>query len=163
MIEWASRASRSSSVKSDPPSPAVRIFEDWWLNEPKAPMHPAPTSFQRWPWACAQSSTTARSCAEAISMIRSMSAIWCPRCTGMIARVRGVTAASTASGSIVQVASVTSTNTGSAPAAIGAYAVALNVSAGTITSSPHPIPSAFSATSIVTVPFDIKIPWRAPW
>ena len=31
----------------------------------------------------------------------------------------------------------------SAPAAIGAYAVALNVSAGTITSSPQPMPSAF--------------------
>ena len=81
----------------------------------------------------------------------------------MIARVRGVIAASTASGSIVHVAGVTSTNTGSAPAAIGAYAVALNVRAGTITSSPQPMPSALSATSIVTVPFDIKIPWRAPW
>ena len=42
MIEWASRASRSSFVSSDPPSPAVMIFEDWWLNEPKSPMHPAP-------------------------------------------------------------------------------------------------------------------------
>jgi len=30
--------------------------------------------------------------------------------------------------------------------------VAANVSAGTITSSPHPMSSAFSATSMVTVP-----------
>src|SRR5436190_1332803 len=81
----------------------------------------------------------------------------------MIARVRGVIAASTRSGSIVHVSRVTSTITGSAPAAIGAYTVAANVSAGTITSSPHPIPSALSATSIVTVPFAIRIPWRAPW
>ena len=58
---------------------------------------------------------------------------------------------------------VTSTNTGSAPAAIGAYAVAANVSAGTMTSSPQPMPSAFSATSIVTVPFAIRTPCFAPW
>ena len=32
-----------------------------------------------------------------------------------------------------------------------------------MTSSPHPMPSAFRATSIVTVPFIIKMPWRAPW
>ena len=63
---------------------------------------------------------TASPCLPAISMIRSMSAIWWPRCTGMIARVRSVIAASTRSGSIVQVSGVTSTNTGIAPAAIGA-------------------------------------------
>ena len=52
--------------------------------------------------------------------------------------------------------------TGRAPAAIGAYAVAANVSAGMITSSPHPIPSAFSATSIVMVPFAMRMPCVAP-
>jgi hypothetical protein len=41
--------------------------------------------------------------------------------------------------------------------------VAANVSAGTITSSPQPIPSAFSATSIVTVPLTITMPCAAPW
>ena len=81
----------------------------------------------------------------------------------MIARVRSVIAASTSSGSIVQVSGVTSTMTGSAPAAIGAYAVAAKVSAGTITSSPHPIPSALQATSIVIVPFTIRTPCAAPW
>ena len=81
----------------------------------------------------------------------------------MIARVRSVIADSTRSGSIVHVRGSTSTITGSAPAAIGAYAVAANVSAGTMTSSPQPMPSALSATSIVTVPFAIKIPCRAPW
>ena len=81
----------------------------------------------------------------------------------MIALVVGVMAASTRSGSMHQVSGETSTMTGSAPAAIGAYAVAANVSAGMMTSSPHPIPSAFSATSIVMVPFDIRMPWAAPW
>ena len=58
---------------------------------------------------------------------------------------------------------VTSTITGSAPAAIGAYAVAANVSAGTMTSSPQPMSSALQATSIVTVPFIISTPCGAPW
>jgi hypothetical protein len=141
----------------------VRIFEDWWLNEPNWPMQPAPLPPHIWPWACAQSSITARPCRSAIAAMRSMSAIWWPRCTGMIALVFGVIAASTRSGSIVHVSGVTSTMTGSAPAAIGAYAVAAKVRAGTITSSPQPIPSALTATSIVTVPFTIRIPCRAPW
>ena len=81
----------------------------------------------------------------------------------MIALVFGVMAASTWSGSMHHVSGVTSTMTGSAPAAIGAYAVAANVSAGMITSSPQPMPSAFSATSIVIVPFDIRTPCFAPW
>jgi hypothetical protein len=75
MIECARRASVSSLVRSVPPSPLVRIFDDWWLNEPKSPMHPAPWSFQRWPCAWAQSSITARSWRRAMSMMRSMSAI----------------------------------------------------------------------------------------
>ncbi len=81
----------------------------------------------------------------------------------MIARVAGVIAASTRSGSIVQRSGSTSTNTGSAPAATAAYGVAEKVSAGMITSSPQPMPSAFSATSMVIVPFAITIPCAAPW
>ena len=81
----------------------------------------------------------------------------------MIARVRGVTAASTRSGSIVQRSGSTSTKTGSAPAAIAAYGVAANVRAGMITSSPQPTSSAFSATSIVMVPLAMTMPWLAPW
>jgi len=81
----------------------------------------------------------------------------------MIARVRGVTAASTWPGSMVSVPGTTSQNTGSAPAAIAAYGVAEKVSAGTITSSPPPIPRALSATSMVTVPLDITTPCLDPW
>ena len=50
--------------------------------------------------------------AAAISMIGSMSAIRPCRCTGMIALVRGVIAASISAGSIVQVTGSTSTKTG---------------------------------------------------
>ena len=92
-----------------------------------------------------------------------MSAIWWPRCTGMMARVREVTAASTWSGSTVRVPARTSQNTGSAPAAMAAYGVAAKVSAGTITSSPQPIPRALRATSMVTVPLAITTPCREPW
>ena len=101
--EWARRASPASSVSRLPPSPAVRSLVDWWLKEPNSPNDPAPRSRQRWPWACAQSSTRASPWRRAISVRRSMSAIWWPRCTGMMARVRAVTAASTWSGSTVRV------------------------------------------------------------
>ena len=46
---------------------------------------------------------------------------------------------------------------------MAAYGVAANVSAGMMTSSPQPTPSAFSATSIVTVPLAMTMPWAAPW
>ena len=149
-------------VSSVPPSPAVRLFEDWWLNEPKSPIvrHPGRATAAR-----GRARRPPRPPARggpATSMTRSMSAIWWPRCTGRIARVRGVIAASTWSGSIVHLSASTSTNTGSAPAATAAYGVAANVSAGTITSSPQPMPSALSATSMVTVPLAITTPCRRP-
>lgn len=80
----------------------------------------------------------------------------------MIALVRLVIAASTASGSRVSVSPDTSTNTGTAPAATVAVAVAMNVTAGMITSSPQPISRERSATSSVTVPLHIVIPWVEP-
>ena len=87
-----------------------------------------------------------------MAMIASISAIWAPRWTGMIARVRVVMAASIFAGSMQYVSGSTSTITGTAPAAIGAEAVAWNVYAGTMTSSPHPMFAARNATSIVMVP-----------
>ena len=81
----------------------------------------------------------------------------------MMARVRGVTAASTWSGSMVRVPGRTSTKTGSAPAAMAAYGVAAKVRAGTMTSSPQPIPRALRATSMVTVPLTMTTPCRDPW
>jgi len=56
-----------------------------------------------------------------------------------------------------------STITGMAPAAIGAAAVAWKVYAGTITSSPQPMPAARSAISSVTVPLAAMIAYSPPW
>ena len=50
------------------------------------------------------------------------------------------------------VAGSTSANTGAAPTATTAWAVAVNVSAGTITSSPGPMPAAASAIRRAAVP-----------
>ena len=60
----------------------------------------------------------------------------------MIARVRSVTAAAQAPRSIAAVSTSTSTGTGAAPTAHTADAVGTAVKAGTITSSPGPMPSA---------------------
>ena len=67
----------------------------------------------------------------------------CPkRCTGTIAFVRWVIAASTAAGSMLAVSGSTSASTGVAPVWETASAVAMKVLAGTMTSSPGPIPAA---------------------
>ena len=62
------------------------------------------------------------------------------RCTGTIARVRGVIAASTACGSMFIVRRSTSTNTGRAPQCSTTFAVAGNVRGEVITSSPGATP-----------------------
>jgi hypothetical protein len=69
------------------------------------------------------------------------------KCTGMMARVRGVMAASTASRSMLRESSPTSTNTGRAPTRTITFAVATKLIAGVMTSSPAPIPQASSAIS----------------
>ena len=81
--------------------------------------------------------------AQAAPLVRSRRRASCrpaspAKCTGMIARVRGVMAASSACGSMLRVSSSTSTNTGFAPTRITTLALAANVIAGTITSSPGP-------------------------
>ena len=58
------------------------------------------------------------------------------KCTGMMARVRGVIAASTCSRSMLRESSPTSTNTGRAPTRMMTLAVATKLSAGVMTSSP---------------------------
>ena len=72
----------------------------------------------------------------------------------MIARVRGVTAASMRAGVDqvgVVVDAVDEDRRGARPAT--AAAVAMKVFAGRMTSSPAPMPSARSAISIASVPF----------
>src|SRR4051794_997579 len=75
------------------------------------------------------------------------------RWTGMIAFVRSVTRAATSSGSRFIVAGSTSANTGVAPIRAIASAVAKNVNAGQITSSPAPMPRASSTSTSASVPF----------
>ena len=78
----------------------------------------------------------------------------CPnRWTGTIPTVRDVTAASTAAGSTRWSAGSTSASTGRAPHHSIASAVAVNVLAAVMTSSPGLTPSALSATKIASVPF----------
>jgi hypothetical protein len=66
--------------------------------------------------------------------------------------VRGVTAASAAAGSIRYVAGSQSTSTTRAPIRATASAVAMNVFAGRIASSPGPTPTARNASSSASVP-----------
>ena len=56
----------------------------------------------------------------------------------------------------------TSANTGVAPAVTMVEADARNVRGVVTTSSPGPMPSAFSARSSATVPFISAIAWRLP-
>jgi hypothetical protein len=91
-----------------------------------------------------------------------MGAAWPYRCTGMMARVRGVRADSTLAGSSSSASSSTSAKTIFAPARRTASAVAMKVFAGTTTSSPCPIPSARRATSSASVPLAAPTTWRAP-
>src|SRR6266480_137431 len=94
--------------------------------------------------------------------IPSMSAGRPWRCTGTIACVRGVTRLAASETSMLYVAGSTSANTGVAPACRTAWAVAMNPSAGTITSSPGPTPAAASATWSAEVPLFVARQKRAP-
>ena len=87
----------------------------------------------------------------------------CPyRCTGRMARVRGVMAASRRAGSMVQVRGSTSTNTGVAPTALIASAVAMKVLGTVITSSPSPTPMARRISPRASVPLPTPMAWRTP-
>ena len=72
----------------------------------------------------------------------------------MIARVRGVIAASAASGLMLNVSGSMSTSTGVAPSRATQPAVAKNEYVLVTTSSPGPMSSAMSAASTASVPDD---------
>src|SRR5215831_19089425 len=92
--------------------------------------------------ACAQSSTTARRWWHAISISASIRH-GCPaKCTGMMARVRGVRRASSCFTSRFSVRGSTSVNTGVAPTWTITLAVAGKVMGEVMTSSPGPMPRA---------------------
>ena len=108
-----------------------------------------PPWWPRWAWAASSSTSSPRSihvamCAGATT--------WPKRCTGTTALVRGVSTGSTVSGVSSNVSGSTSAMTGVAPAWTTASAVAMNVIAGTTTSSPWPTPSARNAIARASVP-----------
>ena len=80
----------------------------------------------------------------------------------MIARVRGVIAASMAAGSSVSRAGSMSANTGVAPAITIARALKAAESGAVITSSPAPMPSARSVSASASVPVPTPTANRAP-
>ena len=73
------------------------------------------------------------------------------QCVGMIARVRGVIAASTAARSMLRVTRSQSTNTGFAPTLTIMLRTVKKLCAEVITSSPGPMPQSCSATSTAAV------------
>src|SRR5579863_6887157 len=102
-------------------------------------------------------------CSREISISEFISAMGPPKCTGIIAFVRGPIASFTRRGSMLNVSRSISTNTGVAPTRETAVAVAMNEIAGTITSSPLPIPRVSRAISSVSVPFIAARPNLQCW
>ena len=134
-------AMASSSVTSMPPSPVVRILRGW--NE-KTPLRAAAAtgrSLYVEPIAHAASSITTMSADAHTLAMASTSAGMPPWCTTITARVLGVMTAATDSGVRFWVTTSTSAKTGVAPTYRAAFAVAMNESDGTMTSSPAPTPS----------------------
>lgn len=82
--------------------------------------------------------------------------------TSMIARVRGVIAASTPSAVMFQVAGSQSTPTGTRPARTRAAAQLMIVKVGMTTSEPFSSPSAWTAMSSATEPLVTAMPCRRP-
>src|SRR3954464_6040644 len=101
-------------------------------------------------------------CRAATCAIAVMSA-GCPyRCTGMMAAVRGVTAAAAAFGSRVRRSASISANTGRAPVIMIASAEYAADNGAVITSSPRPMPSARSAIASASVPVPTPTAADAP-
>ena len=80
----------------------------------------------------------------------------------MMALVFGPTFSRTSAGSIVAVTGSTSAKMGRAPHIETEEAVAKNVNAGTITSSPGPTPAARSAAWRAAVPLLTATAWGTP-
>src|SRR6266571_2520096 len=123
-------------------------------------MRHSPSMLRRAPIAWAASSRILRPRA-ANGSNRSIAAIWPYRCTGTMARVRGVMARPTAAGSMLKVSGSTSTNTGVPPALWIAPAVAKNVNGVVMTSSPGFRPSALSGSRSASVPLAQAIAYFA--
>src|SRR5215470_2010510 len=156
-----SKSSREPVV-SMPPSPATpRFLSGNRLNAAAAPIEPTTRPPIAAPTAWAASSMIGRLRRAAIAPTASRSAGLPVRCTGMIARVRGVMASASREGSI-RYSALTSTNTGVAPVITMAPAVATKLLGTVITSSPAPTPRAFRAKNSASVPELRPTAWAAP-
>lgn len=151
-------ASLSSSVNMAPPSPKHPSGFDG--KKDVHPMCPAVPEYLRVPSGkkhseprdCALSSITVSPCRAAMSLIAAMSH-GCPnKCTGTMAFVRGVIMRSALSADMLNVSASTSANTGVPPSRATASATAPNENAGTITSSPCPMPVAIIEMNSASVP-----------
>src|SRR6266536_839977 len=158
----ARSASASSSVVIMPPSPVVMTLRGWKLNtvwwafEPvRRPLYSPPTDG-------AASSTTSMPCSVAIALIASISAVIPIWSTGMIAFVRLVMRCAMSAGSMLYVRASMSANTTVAPVYRIAFAEAMNVNDGTMTSSPGPTPAVASARWRPVVQEVVAIPCFAP-
>ena len=158
----ANSASASLFITKQPPSAQVMFLLAWKLKLTRSPMAPMRCSFQCESMACAASSITRRPCFLAMAYSLPMSTGRPARYTGMMARVCGVMAASTASRSMLRVRGSISTKTGLAPTATTTLAVATQVTAVVMTSSPGPMPAMRKATSMVAVPLEKARTGRPP-
>lgn len=97
-----------------------------------------------------------------MALMASMLATWPYRLTGMMARVRGVMAASIRPASMLAVSGSMSTNTGTPPASTIISAVAAKVKGLVMTSSPGSRPSAIRQMSSASVPLATLMQCAAP-
>src|ERR1035437_689518 len=105
---------------------------------------------------------TGMRCLAPIAAMASMSHTFPPRCTGIIARVPGVMAASIFVASIWNVAGSVSTKIGRAWERRTVLMVAMKVYGGTITSSPGSTPRTFKEMKSAAVPLQVASDCFAP-
>ncbi len=110
-----------------PPSPELRFLLAWKLKQPALPHVPTLRPFHSPRWAWQASSSTGTRWRWATARMVSRSAAEPPRCTGTIARVRSVIAASIRRASIWNVSMSLSTKMGRAPRSSTALTVATKV------------------------------------
>ncbi len=134
-----------------PPSPVVIVLFSCKLKQPISPNEPEYLPLYLLPHDWATSSITFRLYFFATAIILSILHGFPKIGTTITAFVCLSITLSISSGSIF-ILSSTSANIGTAPAAITAPTDAKNVTAGTITLSPEPIPNALSATISADVP-----------
>ncbi len=141
----------ASLTTSAPPSIDVMFLLGWKLNVTRSPIAPTLRPFHCEPITRAASSITRNLRPRASAYSASRSGSEPGQKVGMIARVLGVIAASTAARSRLRVTRSQSTKTGVAPTLTIMLRTVKKLWALVITSSPAPMPASCSATSTAAV------------